>query len=110
MLKEYHSFYFITYLTRKRSRKMPRLSFLHSDQILPVQSELGMFSLLYLLSVVETGWMFGFVSTWVSTRALGGLCCVASLSRGRFVLFRLLSCGDLKLLRDFTGKAVSEAV
>ncbi len=32
------------------------------------------------------------------------------LSRGRFVLLRLLSCGDLKLLRDVTGKAVSEAV
>ncbi len=30
--------------------------------------------------------------------------------RGRFVLLRLLSCGDLKLLRDVTGKAVSEAV
>ncbi len=47
---------------------MPRLSFLHSDQFLPVQSELGMFSLLYLLSVVEAGWMFGFVFPWVSTR------------------------------------------
>ncbi len=32
------------------------------------------------------------------------------VSRGRFVLLRLLSCGDLKLLRDITGKAVSEAV
>ncbi len=28
------------------------------------------------------------------------------LSRGRFVLLRLLSCGDLKLLRDVTGKAL----
>ncbi len=27
-------------------------------------------------------------------------------SRGRFVLLRLLSCGDLKLLRDVTGKAL----
>ncbi len=28
------------------------------------------------------------------------------LSRGRFVLLRLLSCGDLKLLREVTGKAL----
>ncbi len=28
------------------------------------------------------------------------------VSRGRFVLLRLLSCGDLKLLRDVTGKAL----
>ncbi len=28
------------------------------------------------------------------------------MSRGQFVLLRLLSCGDLKLLRDVTGKAL----
>ncbi len=38
---------------------MSRLSFLHSDQFLPVQSELGMFGLL-LAFVVEAGWMLWF--------------------------------------------------
>ncbi len=32
------------------------------------------------------------------------------VSRGQFVLLRLLSCGDLKLLRDVTGKALCSAV
>ncbi len=64
---------------------MPRLSFLHSDQFLPVQSELGMFSLLYLLSVVEAGWMFGFVFR------VSSMCWFGSsfrVSRGQFVLLR----------------------
>ncbi len=76
---------------------MPRLSFLHSDQFLPVESELGMFSLLYLLSVVEAGWMFGFVFPWVSTR-----CSVL-----RFGCHVVSSCffGET-LLRDVTGKAL----
>ncbi len=69
----------------KYGLKMPRLSFLHSDQFLPVQSELGMFSLLYLLSVVEAGWIFGFVFPWVSTRCFGSS---FRVSRGQFVLLR----------------------
>ncbi len=90
---------------------MPRLSFLHSDQFLPVQSELGMFSLL-LAFVGLSRLLLGSVSTWVSTRALGRLCCVASLSRGRFGFLRGKLCssshvGFHALLCDVTALARS---
>ncbi len=56
-----------------------------------------MFSLLYLLSVVEAGWMFGFVFPWVQ--------CVGSVLR--FGCHVVSSCffGET-LLRDITGKAL----
>ncbi len=60
---------------------MPRLSFLHSDQFLPVQSELGMFSLLYLLVLVKQDGCFGFVFP----REFSSL---FRVSRGQFVLLR----------------------
>ncbi len=71
---------------------MPRLSFLHSDRIYQFSQDKTL-CLLYLLSVGVSR-----LAIWFR------------FPRGRFVLLRLLSCGDLKLLRDVTGKAVSEAV
>ncbi len=91
---------------------MPRLSFLffsflHSDKFLPVQSELGMFSLL-LAFVGLSRLLLGSVSTC----ALGRLCCVASLSRGRFGFLRGKLCssshvGFHALLCDVTALARS---
>ncbi len=54
----------------------------------------------YLLSPLKQAGRFGFVfPREFSSLFRGG-------SRGQFVLLRLLSCGDLKLLRDVTGKAL----
>ncbi len=65
-----------------------------------------------LAFVVLSRLLLGSVSTWVSTRALGRLCCVASLSRGRFGFLRGKLCssshvGSHALLCDVTALARS---